>query len=166
MACTKDKKVRMFLAQDGKCDYCKCDMVLSFDNKFNPENLATFDHLYNRDHPLRADVSGTGEKRIFLVCKKCNGEKSKTEPNNQQAKGIEKTIQKLVPKSQWSNQQFMDRITKVLNEENEMNREMSQIDKTIKRLLNEKGKLTVQLSKKVKYRNLIIQTQEENYPQT
>lgn len=151
----------MFLAQNGKCDYCGCDMVLSFADKCNIDNLATFDHLYNRDHELRADVSGTGEKRIFLVCKKCNGEKSKAEPNKQLPNGVEKTVQKLVPKEKWSDEKFMERVTKVINEENDMNRQMSQIEKDIKRLMNEKTVLTIKISKKVKYRNILIRTFNE-----
>ncbi len=78
------KKRRLFELKKGKCEYCDCQMVID-ENPTSPEkrgcqiptNLATLDHKYNKDHPLRQTKLQKGERRIFIVCWKCNDEKSK-----------------------------------------------------------------------------------------
>lgn len=146
----KRKKVYMFLEQKGKCGYCDCDMVLSFQEYFEAPNLATFDHLYNRDHPERGEAFG--EKRIFLVCKKCNTEKSKGEPNNQEQNTPIKTAKKIVPKRLWTDEETMNHIAKVLEEESELSRSITNCDKQIGASQNEKIRFRAALSKKVLYR--------------
>ena len=61
------------------CEYCGCKMKLLFKEDKdklpkglrNPDNEATFEHLYSRLNPKRKEY--TPEiKRILLVCRKCN----------------------------------------------------------------------------------------------
>lgn len=156
----KEKKVLMFLRQDGKCEYCGRDMVLCFADYCNIENLATFDHKYNRDHELRRHKD-VDERRIFIVCKKCNHERSKTEPNNQELNTTDKTVKKIVPKERWSDEKLIERIKIVVDQERELAIRMSQIDKDFKKLLNEKLSIRGKLSKKAKYRNLLMCNMEE-----
>lgn len=166
MGYTREKKIKLFLQVGGKCEYCKCDMVFCLANGLNYENEATFDHLYNRDHELRNAPQEHGERRIFLVCRKCNAEKSKIEPNKQEPNGVEKTIQKLVPKEKWTDEKYINRITKVLEEERELSKEIGTREKQIRKLKHEKTTFELKLGKKTKYRNLLLTMKEENQLQT
>lgn len=158
---SKEKKIRMFLDANGKCEYCDCDMDLVFSNKLLTDSSATFDHKYNRDHELRTVPNNDMERRIYIVCRKCNNEKSKLETNKQEINSVNKTVQKLIPKEYWGREKYIERVSAVVEDERKLNFEMSQIDKQIMRLRHEKTKLTVQLSKKVRYRNLLISFKDE-----
>jgi hypothetical protein len=75
-------KEKQFKRLDGKCEYCDCDMILSGPvpkHKKIPLNLATIDHKYSKEHPLRNTKCINNERRLFLVCWKCNHEKYKSE---------------------------------------------------------------------------------------
>lgn len=159
---SKEKKIKMFLEVDGKCEYCGCDMILSFANHGNEDNLATFDHKYNRDHELRLNLNNSTEKRIFIVCKKCNNEKAKSEPNLQEPNGVEKKIKKLVPKEKWADEKYMERIATVLADEIEMSKKVGQCDKQIRKINHEKRVLELAISKKVRYRNQLINNLNDN----
>lgn len=155
----KKKKTTMFLESNGKCEYCGCDMVLSFAMahtvKEVPLNLATLDHKYNRDHDQRNEFER--EKRIFIVCWECNDGKSKIERNNQIVNCTEKTAKKISPKEMWTDEVFMKKVEELVDREKKLSNVNSEIDNEIKKLTNVKNKNCVQISKTVKYRNLIIE---------
>ena len=152
----QDKKVKMFFAANGKCEYCGVDMLLSINELRGamPLNLATIDHKYNRDHPLR-NVP-TQERRLFIVCWKCNDEKSRIEPNRQESNTIDKSVARFIPKKEWTNDQTMERFKKAMENEAAFAREASDIDKEIIRLTERKTHLRIKISKSSKYRNLLL----------
>ena len=159
----KRKRTMMFLEADGKCEYCGRDMVLSYSihkSKEVPDNVATLDHKYNRDHEERTLSSDLG-KRIFIVCSKCNSEKSVIEPNRQLPSSTEKTVKKIVPKEKWSDEKFMSKMEELVERERTLCMEQGNIDKQMDRLLHNKGKIQIQLSKLVKYRNLLLDIRSE-----
>lgn len=146
----------MYLKSDGKCEYCGRDMVLSLSmSGSNLDNLATFDHKYNRDHEKRNEVE-EGERRIFIVCKKCNNARNKSEPNKQEPHTLEKSVRRIVPKEAWSDEKFMDIISKVTQEEIGLSKMVCQLDKQIKGIQHQKKQLAAAISKKVKSRNLLM----------
>lgn len=148
----------MFAKANGKCEYCGTDMILSFNightTKDVPGNLATIDHKYNRDHELRGHV--LGEKRLFLVCKKCNGDKSKTEPNKHEPNTVEKQVRKISPSELWSDEVFIEKLKETLTREKEWCREISKIDAQIKNMQEERKKLCERIGKSNSYRNDLI----------
>jgi hypothetical protein len=135
-------------------------MVLSL-NGGDLDNMATFEHLYNRDHEKRRQYN-RGEQRIFLACKKCNNQRN--EPNNNEPNTIEKTIKKIVPKQQWGDEKFIERISVVIEDERTMQKEISKIDKNINRLKHERQVVANKLAKKSKYRELLIRLWNEENP--
>lgn len=164
---SKRKKALMFLDANGKCEYCERDMILSFGVghtlKNVPDNLATFDHKYNRDSPERT-APQNGEKRIFIVCAKCNTEKSKIEPNLCIPKSPLKTANKLVPKEKWSDEKFMQRILDVTEREMNLNRRNAEIEKSIRVLQLERIDNNKHISKAVTYRSMLLKTVEQEIP--
>lgn len=156
------KKTKLFFEMNGKCEYCGCDMILSYaighTVKKVPNKLATIDHKYNRDHQLRNEYSD--ERRLFIVCKKCNGEKSKVEANLQISNGIEKIVSRIIPKDKWSDETFKEKIATVLEREMLLSKENSHYDKEILRLTNLKSKNSLAISKAAKYRQLLLKNQE------
>lgn len=68
---------------DPRCENCAVVTVLpehvegerhSGALKIVPDNMATIQHKYSRNHPLRHHANGTNERRHLLWCYKCNKE--------------------------------------------------------------------------------------------
>lgn len=70
----KRQRVYLFLHQEGKCHWCRCDMVLMFaaPPNFRPKNLATLDHLRDRWDETRSEPNPERERRRVLACHECN----------------------------------------------------------------------------------------------
>lgn len=162
MSFDKRKKAIMFAECGGKCEYCGIFMVLSFADPKSydpPNNEATIDHLYNRDHELRGETHG--ERRLFIVCRKCNGEKSKVEPNKNEPNTSLKTARKLAPKDVWSDEVFMGKVQELVEREQKLNKESAKINKTISGLKNRILQINSQMGKLHSYRNLLIKQRTE-----
>lgn len=71
------KRDRLFSEQEGKCFYCKCQMIKVDGKHFgtNPPNLATFEHLDGRFSKERG--LHQGERRVVLACHSCNQQKGR-----------------------------------------------------------------------------------------
>ena len=68
------RKARLFARQNGKCYWCKNDMVIIptvGNEKTFPKNLATLDHLFDKFHPSRR-ANSRGKERTVLACWQCN----------------------------------------------------------------------------------------------
>lgn len=75
----RKQRAMLFFLQDGKCHWCKCDMILTFAAQPDkqPGNLATIDHLdskWSKDRGKHA-----GEYRRVLACWHCNQERNDVE---------------------------------------------------------------------------------------
>lgn len=75
-ATTQKQRARLFMAQNGKCHYCGCDMILMMrvPPDFRPANLCTLEHLDHSYSPDRGQHNGT--RRHVAACSKCNLEQS------------------------------------------------------------------------------------------
>lgn len=73
----KKQRWKLFGRQKGRCYYCGCDMVLMWkaSPNFRPANLATLEHLNDRNRGPRPNVPG--EYTHVLSCNRCNNEKGK-----------------------------------------------------------------------------------------
>lgn len=67
------RRWRLFGEQQGKCYWCKCEMVLMWncDPKIKPGNLATIDHLRDRFDATRTEPAN-GDQRLVAACSDCN----------------------------------------------------------------------------------------------
>lgn len=74
-------KIYLFKLLNGKCENCNRKMILFSSRKQSkkgysfPLNLATIEHIYPKNHPLRYNpkILRT-ERTLFLYCKLCNFE--------------------------------------------------------------------------------------------
>lgn len=146
----------MFEEQKGKCDYCGRDMILSWDGKVVPPDLATFDHKYNRDHPNRHLPPAPGEKRIFLVCYKCNQDKSKEEPNSNEKQSADKLLNKLVLANPHLTPTQQEKLHQSILMETYLNRRLNELSQVLKITHEKKEKITEQISILAKYRYTIL----------
>lgn len=70
----REKRAWLTVQQEGKCHFCKCDLVSESTNKRHfPKNLATLFHLRDRFHPLR-HVPSHGKKVYVVACWQCANE--------------------------------------------------------------------------------------------
>lgn len=87
---TKRRRNYLFGKQNGKCHWCGCAMIHWNDVKADPakqaknppKNLATLDHLRDRNHPGRA-IPANGEQRLVIACWQCNFDRGKTSEGSQ-----------------------------------------------------------------------------------
>lgn len=78
-------KKKLFEKTNGHCEYCHQQMIWWHPQKGIPipDNACTIDHLYFKLHPLRRTSNfqkgNQRERRLFLVCFKCNQKKCREE---------------------------------------------------------------------------------------
>lgn len=78
----KKLRKKLWKKNNGKCECCGKDTILpekGINANFQPDNMATIDHLYCRYHPLRKVKPKPGERRLFLFCYRCNQNKGEFE---------------------------------------------------------------------------------------
>lgn len=70
----KHRKTILFKDQNGKCYYCKKNMLFTISIQFNkqPKNLATIEHIYHK-----FDEQRKKKGRWVLACYECNQKKGK-----------------------------------------------------------------------------------------
>lgn len=86
---TKLRRKRLFEKQNGKCHYCKCNMLHMFKvppGMKRPDNICTIEHLRDRFDPTRQEPNHHHEQRWVAACNKCNHEQNKKREREQ---GIE-----------------------------------------------------------------------------
>src|SRR5690242_8640627 len=91
---TERKRMARFIQQDGRCYWCRCDLVLTPPGKHiknAPPNTGTMEHLRDRFHPQRTERNQNREQRLVLACRECNERRGAA---NQAAAGIEELRQR------------------------------------------------------------------------
>lgn len=73
----RQKKVKLFREQGGRCHWCGRPMRLSFVHERQTPDLATFDHLDSRPSGMRGAFPGV--RRVVLACHACNHARGKVQ---------------------------------------------------------------------------------------
>lgn len=75
------RRCKLFLQQNGKCYYCKQDMILSFSERdMSLKTLATLEHLDDKLSDSRGKYGVCGTERTVLACRDCNNHRFKISP--------------------------------------------------------------------------------------
>jgi hypothetical protein len=82
------QRTRLFIEQDGKCYYCGCEciLMLRIPPTFRPPNLATLEHLYDRNTASGKRENVPGTRSFVMACCSCNHERGRA---SQAALGVE-----------------------------------------------------------------------------
>ena len=81
------KRREKLFKENPHCYYCNVLTIFDRPTKHNkgrgwqPDNLATIEHLYSRFDPRRKIPNTNNERRHVLACYKCNHERGKAEVN-------------------------------------------------------------------------------------
>lgn len=71
----KKQRQKLFILQEGRCFWCDCQMVQSWEHateKSPPDNLATLEHLDSRNSGRRGKFVDSKQIRHVVACHKCN----------------------------------------------------------------------------------------------
>jgi hypothetical protein len=77
----KKIRLKLWVRLEGRCENCGGETVIPPEGEpllgeAQPDNLATIEHIYGKNHPHRKRVRKEGERRLFLFCRKCNKQKN------------------------------------------------------------------------------------------
>lgn len=76
----RNRRQRLYEQQQGLCYWCKALMVLPTDSGPQALNVATFDHVYPKNHASRSKFRENIKKPhpVVLACWSCNNDRGAT----------------------------------------------------------------------------------------